>query len=57
MPDVQFIAYPVSPPDLILDGWWQHPGSTSLLASEYSKYLLSLARLGSPRATEVTQAS
>ena len=46
MPSAELIAYPVSPPDLMLKAWWQHPGTTSLLASEYTKYLLSLARLG-----------
>jgi uncharacterized SAM-binding protein YcdF (DUF218 family) len=45
MPDTELIAYPVLPPDLKLYHWWRHPGTASLLASEYSKYLLSLARL------------
>jgi hypothetical protein len=40
------IAYPVSPRELLLDRWWAHPGTTGLLASEYTKYLLALARIG-----------
>lgn len=46
LPDAVLIAYPVAPREVILDRWWTHPGTTSLLASEYTKYLLALARIG-----------
>lgn len=45
LPDAVLIAYPVAPREVILERWWQHPGTTSLLASEYTKYLLALARI------------
>lgn len=44
MPDAQLIPYPVRPPDTHIKGWWRYPGSTRLLASEYTKYLLALTR-------------
>jgi uncharacterized SAM-binding protein YcdF (DUF218 family) len=46
LPGAVLIAYPVSPREVIFDRWWQHPGTTTLLASEYSKYLLALAGIG-----------
>ncbi len=46
LPDAVLIAYPVSPREVILKRWWTHPGTTSLLASEYTKYLLALMRIG-----------
>lgn len=44
MPGVRLIAFPVSNPDLHLARWWQEPGAFALLAREYVKYLLALAR-------------
>ena len=46
LPDAVLIAYPVTPREVILERWWVHPGTTSLLAGEYTKYLLALARVG-----------
>ncbi|MFZ1989482.1 MAG: YdcF family protein [Alphaproteobacteria bacterium] len=46
LPAAVLIAYPVSPREVVLERWWMHPGTTGLLASEYTKYLLSLARIG-----------
>lgn len=43
MPDVSITPFPVVQETLHLDGWWDFPGTTKLLASEYSKYLLTLA--------------
>ena len=40
MPDVQLIAHPVFPAHVRLDAWWRWPGTASLLASEYTKYLV-----------------
>ena len=43
MPGVSITPFPVVQGTLHLDGWWDFPGTTKLLASEYSKYLLTLA--------------
>ena len=43
MPGVSITPYPVVQDTLHLDGWWDFPGTTKLLISEYSKYLLTLA--------------
>jgi hypothetical protein len=45
MPTVTLIAYPVSNPELHLDEWWDNTEALSLLAREYSKYLLTVVRL------------
>ena len=42
MPDVEIRPYPVFQDTLHLDGWWAYPGTTRLLISEYTKYLLTL---------------
>ena len=46
MSDVRLIAHPVASPNVRLKDWWSWPGTASLLAREYSKYLVSLARAG-----------
>jgi uncharacterized SAM-binding protein YcdF (DUF218 family) len=43
MPGVTITPFPVVQDTLHLDGWWDFPGTTRLLISEYSKYLLTLA--------------
>jgi len=43
MPGVEVTPYPVFQSNLHLDGWWAYPGTTRLLVSEYTKYLLALA--------------
>lgn len=43
MPDIAITPFPVVQGTLHLDGWWDFPGTTKLLAAEYSKYLLTLA--------------
>lgn len=42
MPGVEIMPYPVFQDTLHLDGWWAYPGTTKLLISEYTKYLLTL---------------
>ncbi|MCE9648568.1 MAG: YdcF family protein [Parvibaculum sp.] len=42
MPGVAITPFPVVQDTLHLDGWWDFPGTTRLLISEYSKYLLTL---------------
>lgn len=45
MPGVKIMPYPVFQDKLHLDGWWRYPGTTRLLVSEYTKYLLTLTHL------------
>jgi len=45
MPEADLIPYPVSTRRVQLDDWWHNPGTTRLLLSEYTKYLMSIARL------------
>jgi uncharacterized SAM-binding protein YcdF (DUF218 family) len=40
MPDVVITPFPVVQNTLHLDGWWDFPGTSKLLISEYSKFLL-----------------
>ncbi len=44
LPDVKIIPYPVVPETVVLDDWWRHGGTESLLITEYDKYLF--ARIG-----------
>lgn len=46
MPNVRLLPYPVRPKDIHLDAWWRYPGTTRLLASEYTKYLLAMVSHG-----------
>ena len=43
MPDIAITPFPVVQGTLHLDGWWDFPGTTRLIMSEYTKYLLTLA--------------
>ena len=43
MPEVTIVAHPVIADRVRLDDWWWRPGTASLLASEYTKYLAALA--------------
>jgi len=42
IPEIEVTPYPVFQTNLHLDGWWAYPGTTKLLVSEYTKYLLTL---------------
>ena len=44
MPDIAIVPHPVFPEHFRSDDWWMWPGSSSLLISEYSKYLVALVR-------------
>ena len=50
MPDGVFVANPVFPEHVHLERWWAWPGTASLLASEYTKFLLTAARIRVQRA-------
>ena len=44
MPDVEILPHPVFPAHVKQEDWWRWPGSTNLLVSEYSKYLIARFR-------------
>ena len=44
MPDAVLVPHPVLPPQFHQDEWWRWPGTASLIALEYSKFLLAAAR-------------
>ncbi len=44
MPNVRMIAHPVFP-DQVKADWWKYPGTTSLLAREYTKYIFAYVRV------------
>nr|WP_170294689.1 YdcF family protein [Roseospira navarrensis] len=52
MPEITMIPHPVYPPHVKQEEWWRFPGTAGLLAREYAKYLVALARvaLGLPPA-------
>ena len=43
MPDVTIVPHPVFPEAVKRDEWWQWPGTTRLLVTEYLKYLGAVA--------------
>ena len=44
MPDVVIVPHPVFPQTFKQEDWWRWPGSAYLLISEYSKYMIAVAR-------------
>lgn len=44
IPDVKINTYPVFPASVKQDAWWLWPGTASLVAREYTKYLLAHLR-------------
>ncbi|WP_420345415.1 YdcF family protein [Pelagibius sp.] len=44
MPETKILPHPVFPEPFKHDDWWLWPGSSSLLVTEYSKYLVAVAR-------------
>ena len=45
MPEIEIIVHPVFPEGFKHDEWWLWPGSTTLIASEFGKYLMALVRI------------
>lgn len=46
MPDVELQGHPVFHNEVHLNDWWRYSGTSRLLIAEYSKFLLTLVRLG-----------
>lgn len=44
LPDVRLIAHPVFSGQVKIADWWRWPGTASLIASEYNKYLVAWLR-------------
>jgi uncharacterized SAM-binding protein YcdF (DUF218 family) len=44
LPDAEIVPHPVFPEHVKQRDWWRWPGSASLIVTEYSKYLVALAR-------------
>ena len=44
LPDMEIVPHPVFATNFKQDDWWLWPGSTILLASEYSKFLVAYLR-------------
>ena len=44
MPMVTLVSHPVFPDSVRLEEWWRWPGTASLIASEFTKYVLSQLR-------------
>ncbi|HEY9548347.1 MAG TPA: YdcF family protein [Kiloniellaceae bacterium] len=44
MPDIEIVPHPVFTEHFKRDDWWMWPGSSSLLITEYTKYLVALLR-------------
>lgn len=54
MPGVTLVPYSVVDNNVHVERWWQFPGTTKLLLSEYLKYLPALARLGATKLARTT---
>ena len=46
MPTIDLQGHPVFHDEVRLDDWWRYSGTSRLLIAEYSKFLLTLVRLG-----------
>jgi len=45
MPNIEIIPHPVTPDSVKLFQWWLHPGTITLLATEYNKFMFANLRL------------
>ena len=44
LPSLAIVPHPVTPGMVRLEAWWRWPGTASLIVTEYTKYLVALAR-------------
>jgi uncharacterized SAM-binding protein YcdF (DUF218 family) len=54
MPAVTFVPHPVFPENVKQDRWWAWPGTGSLMASEYNKFLFAWSRYWAGRIFDKT---
>ncbi len=54
IPGVVFVPYPVVDNNVHIERWWEFPGTTRLLLSEYLKYLPALGRLWATNVVRTT---
>jgi uncharacterized SAM-binding protein YcdF (DUF218 family) len=54
MPGVTLVPYPVVDNNVHVERWWNYPGTTRLLLSEYLKYLPALGRLWATNLARMT---
>jgi uncharacterized SAM-binding protein YcdF (DUF218 family) len=54
MPGVTLVPYPVVDNNVHVEHWWNYPGTTRLLLSEYLKYLPALGRLWATNLARMT---
>jgi hypothetical protein len=45
MPEMDIRPFPVAPDSVKLTQWWTWPGTSSLLVTEYNKYLFACLRV------------
>ncbi len=48
-PHLSLVAYPVISSNVPVEGWWWHPRTAVLIATEYTKFLLSFVTSSTPR--------
>ena len=44
LPDATIVPHPVAPSNVHVEEWWRWPGTTTLLITEYNKYLVAVLR-------------
>lgn len=57
LPGTRLTGYPVFRAQVRINDWWAYPGTARLLVSEYTKYLVSLARIRLAGKSAITPAS
>lgn len=54
MPGIELVPYPVVDNNVEVGRWWEFPGTTKLILSEYLKYLPALGRLWATNLVRMT---
>lgn len=54
MPGIELVPYPVVDNNVEVERWWEFPGTTKLILSEYLKYLPALGRLWATNLVRMT---
>lgn len=45
MPDIEILSHPVFPERVAFDNWWRSPGTATLMATEWTKYIFASLRI------------